>query len=66
MTNEGFIRVLRKAERVFIIVLFLGIITGVFSEIRETGRVILGYGLGLFTVFLWSWWKNVGKGDIEE
>lgn len=64
MNNLTFIKILRKAERIFIVILFLGILVAVIFEIRETGRVILGYGLGLFNVFLWHWWKNVGRGDI--
>ncbi len=66
MNNSTFVRVLRKVERVFVIILFLGIVASVFINfINFNGLFIIGYILGLFTVFLWYWYKNIGRGDIE-
>ena len=79
VTNEQFIKVLRKTERIFIVILLLGIVLLLLWNFVEFIRtydevsyphaahpLAFGFALGLFTFFLVSWYKNVGKGDIEQ
>lgn len=62
MDNLMFVKTLRKLEHIFVILLFLG---GIAAIIVYFEKLFLGWLLGLFMVFLYHWYRNIGKGDVE-
>jgi hypothetical protein len=79
MRNDQFIKHLRTFERIIIIMLFAGIVVTLiwnlanflkiyngFNEPYASYPLLAGYIICLLTIFLVSWYKNVGKGDVAQ
>ena len=79
MTNDQYRKKLRKVERILIVMVLIGIIVMVMWNLINFIRVydefntpyasyplFAGFVIGLFTIFLVSFYRRIDKDDIEQ